>query len=171
MNSALHPTRLDVDHIAGEVEQLLSDVETTYGVDRHEAAKKTVFVSHETYTPARGGSADAEIASLRRAFGEHADDVVIANTKGFTGHAMGAGIEDVRHQVRCNVVGCRGYRKLQKSRIPTLAPCVWSRMTPDYALRLAAGFGSQLAVAFMRFRARTEDRVTQPGRVCGVACA
>ena len=55
---------------------------------------RDVFVSHETYTPARGGSAAAEIppcAGLRR----RADRVVIANTKGFTGHPMGVGIEDV----------------------------------------------------------------------------
>ncbi len=54
-----------------------------------------MFVSHETYTPARGGSAAAEIHALRRVFGPAADHIVITNTKGFTGHAMGAGIEDV----------------------------------------------------------------------------
>ena len=32
-----------------------------------------MFVSHETYTPARGGSAAAEIYALRRVFGEQAD--------------------------------------------------------------------------------------------------
>ena len=58
-------------------------------------AARMVFVSHETYTPARGGSASAEINALRRVFGDYADRIVIANTKGLTGHAMGAGIEDV----------------------------------------------------------------------------
>ena len=53
-----------------------------------------MFMSHETYTPAKGGSAAAEIESLRRAFGENASKVVVTNTKGFTGHPMGAGIED-----------------------------------------------------------------------------
>ena len=64
-------------------------------MDRHAIAGSTVFVSHETYTPARGGSASAEIHALRQVFGADADAVVITNTKGFTGHAMGAGIEDV----------------------------------------------------------------------------
>src|SRR5690606_11316287 len=36
----------------------------------------------------------AEIAALRRAFGEASSRVSIANTKGYTGHPMGAGIED-----------------------------------------------------------------------------
>ena len=53
-----------------------------------------MFMSHETYTPAKGGSAAAEIESLRRAFGPSASKVVVTNTKGFTGHPMGAGIED-----------------------------------------------------------------------------
>ena len=57
--------------------------------------RETVFVSHETYTPARGGSAAAEINALRAVFGADADRIVIANTKGFTGHPMGVGIEDV----------------------------------------------------------------------------
>ena len=65
------------------------------GVDRTQIAPQTVFVSHETYTPARGGSAAAEINALRRVFGAAAEPIVITNTKGFTGHAMGAGIEDV----------------------------------------------------------------------------
>ena len=93
-NSAFHGTRLDVQHIGGIMENLLAKAEAR-GVDRHAIAPSTVFVSHETYTPARGGSAAAEINSLRRVFGPDANAVVITNTKGFTGHAMGAGIEDV----------------------------------------------------------------------------
>ena len=93
-NSAFHGTRLDVEHIGEVMEKLLEQAEAR-GVDRHAIAANTVFVSHETYTPARGGSASAEIHALRRVFGPDADALVITNTKGFTGHAMGAGIEDV----------------------------------------------------------------------------
>ena len=53
--------------------------------------RQLVFVSHETYTPARGGSAAAEVDALRAVFGADADSVVVANTKGFTGHPMGVG--------------------------------------------------------------------------------
>ena len=41
------------------------------GIDRREIAPRTMFMSHETYTPARGGSASAEISALRRVFGEY----------------------------------------------------------------------------------------------------
>src|SRR5207244_1590804 len=94
-NSAFHGTRLDVQHIGQVMERLVNAAETHSGISRRQIAPRTVFVSHETYTPARGGSASAEIHALRRVFGDVADQIVIANTKGLTGHAMGTGIEDV----------------------------------------------------------------------------
>ena len=94
-NSAFHGTRLDVQHIGQVMEGLVAQAEKHSGISRQQIAPRTVFVSHETYTPARGGSASAEIYALRRVFGDAADQIVIANTKGFTGHAMATGIEDV----------------------------------------------------------------------------
>ncbi|HSD27404.1 MAG TPA: acyltransferase domain-containing protein, partial [Vicinamibacteria bacterium] len=94
-NSAYHGTRLDVNHISQVMETLVAQAESRWGVKRGLIAPETVFVSHETYTPARGGSASAEIHALRRVFGDAADRIVMANTKGFTGHAMAVGIEDV----------------------------------------------------------------------------
>ena len=49
-NSAFHGTRLDVEHIAQVMETVVAQAESR-GVDRHEIADSTVFVSHETYTP------------------------------------------------------------------------------------------------------------------------
>ncbi|MDV7391985.1 hypothetical protein RZS08_11545, partial [Arthrospira platensis SPKY1] len=85
-NSAFHGTRLDVQHIKGVMEEMVEQAEKDWGIDRHEIAGKTVFISHETYTPARGGSASAEIHALRHVFKESTDKIVIANTKGYTGH-------------------------------------------------------------------------------------
>ncbi len=93
-NCAFHGTRLDVDHIGGVMERVVSRAERR-GVRREEIAGETMFVSHETYTPARGGSAAAEIHALRQVFGDGADRIVIANVKGLTGHPMGVGLEDV----------------------------------------------------------------------------
>ena len=67
-NSAFHGTRLDVEHIGGVMEDVVAQAERR-GVSREEIAPETVFVSHETYTPARGGSAAAEIHALRQVFG------------------------------------------------------------------------------------------------------
>jgi malonyl CoA-acyl carrier protein transacylase len=166
VNSAHHPTRLDIDHISREVNALMERAERDFDFRREDIADRTVFVSHETYTPARGGSADAEISAIRNTFGDQADDIVIANTKGFTGHAQGASIEEM--------LAIKG---LQHERIPPIAnfeepdPNLGNlRLSEggeypvDYALRLAAGFGSQLALVLYRYRARTEDRTYDPGR-------
>ena len=92
-NSAFHGTRLNVNHISQVMDTLLKTAEGRFGISRSQIAAETMFVSHETYTPARGGSAAAEIHALRSAFGDQANQVIIANTKGFTGHTMGVGVE------------------------------------------------------------------------------
>jgi acyl transferase domain-containing protein/acyl carrier protein len=151
-NSAFHGTRLDVDHIGQVMEELMSQAERR-GVDRHAMAGQTMFMSHETYTPARGGSASAEINALRRVFGPDADSIVIANTKGFTGHAMGAGIEEVV-AVKALETGIvppvPNFREVD----PELGQLNLSKggaYPVTYALRLAAGFGSQISMALLRW--------------------
>jgi len=163
-NSAYHGTRLDVTHVSEIMERLVSTAERRFGIRREAIAPHTVFVSHETYTPARGGSASAEIRALRHVFGEQASKVVIANTKGFTGHAMGVGIEDVV-----------AVKALEYGRVPPIAN-IDNGFEPDpelgdlnlsrggeypvrYALRLGAGFGSQIAMVLLRRVAGVGERV------------
>jgi acyl transferase domain-containing protein/NAD(P)-dependent dehydrogenase (short-subunit alcohol dehydrogenase family)/acyl carrier protein len=177
-NSAFHGTRLDVGHICQIMEKLISDVEREWGVSRYELARHMVFVSHETYTPARGGSASAEVFALRTVFGDVADQIVIANTKGATGHPMAVGIEDVV-----------AVKILETGVVPPVAN--FKEVDPDlgqlnlskggsypvqYALRLGAGFGSQICMTLMRWipapggiHARVNDlgyryRITDPGQ-------
>ena len=152
-NSAFHGTRLDVTHIKETMERLISDAEEKWGIDRFQIAEETAFISHETYTPARGGSAQAEIFALRSVFGEAADKIVIANTKGYTGHPMGVGIEDVL-----------AIKSLETGLVPAVAN--FKEIDPElgelnlsrggsypvrYALRLAAGFGSQISMVLLRW--------------------
>ena len=152
-NSAYHGTRLDVDHVAKTVDNFVGEMENRWGLDRHDIAKDLVFFSHETYTPARGGSAQSEVKALRQTFGKSTDSMVIANTKGFTGHPMGVGIEDASM-----------FYGLLKKRIPPIA----NHKVMDeelgnlhlskggdypglkYGLRFAAGFGSQIGLSFVR---------------------
>ncbi|MBK5112324.1 MAG: SDR family NAD(P)-dependent oxidoreductase [Candidatus Heimdallarchaeota archaeon] len=164
VNSAFHGTRLDRDHISSQMDEFISIIERRFNISREEMAKEMVFVSHETYTPARGGSASAEVDALRKTFGSMLDRIVIANTKGFTGHAMGAGIEDVV-----------AIKILEKGIVPPVAN--WKELDPElgplnlskggkynvkYALRFAAGFGSQLTLALFRLN-------TSSGRLEGQA--
>ena len=157
-NSAFHATRIDVDHLSGEMNGFMSGMEKRHGLQRKQIAKSMVFMSHETYTPARGGSADAEIAALRKTFGQDSREITITNTKGFTGHTLGAAIEDA-------VL----VKALQKSRVPPIANL--KKVPPEFAdlklihsgqgdfrfgLHFSAGFGSHFAFLFIK-------RVTEKG--------
>ncbi len=171
-NSAFHGTRLDVEHIAGVFGRFTDHLGELLGRTRAEIARTALFVSHETYTPARGGSSAAEVEAIRRTFGTAANQLVIANTKGYTGHPMGATIEDV--------VALKG---LQRGIVPAIAnmgeghcgidpdfsDLAFADGSPlaegvDVAIRFAAGFGSQMALIAYKRRARSEERLHDVAR-------
>jgi malonyl CoA-acyl carrier protein transacylase len=160
-NSAFHGTRLDVDHIAMVMDALVTAAERRFGLHRHFMAPQMVFMSHETFTPARGGSASAEVVALRHTFGESANEVIVANTKGFTGHPMGVGVEDViaLKALEYGIVPpVPNYKEVD----PDLGPLNLSRggrYPVQYALHLAAGFGSQIAMTLTRRIPGGLDRV------------
>ena len=160
-NSAFHGTRLDVEHISQVVESLVSSAERRFGIDRRSIVRETVFMSHETFTPARGGSASAEVAALRSVFGPGASEIVVANTKGFTGHPMGVGIEDViavkilEHGI---VPPVPNFREVDPD-LGLLNLSRGGRYPVTYAIHLAAGFGSQISLTFTRRVPGPLDRV------------
>ncbi|MFZ0912714.1 MAG: SDR family NAD(P)-dependent oxidoreductase [Candidatus Korobacteraceae bacterium] len=169
-NSAFHGTRLDVQHIGQVMERLVAEAETCSGVARNQIAPQMVFVSHETYTPARGGSASAEIHALRRVFGDSSDRIVIANTKGLTGHAMATGIEDVL-----------AVKALETGLVPPVAN--FKEVDPElgllnlskggaypvqYAMHLGAGFGSQISMILLRW-VPTKDGIRRGPNALGYA--
>jgi len=169
-NSAFHGTRLDVQHIGQVMEALLTKAETGSGISRRQIAPQMVFVSHETYTPARGGSASAEIHALRRVFGEVADRIVIANTKGFTGHAMGTGIEDVV-AVKALETGCVPPVANFKEVDPELGQLNLSKggaYPIEYAVHLGAGFGSQISMMLLHWT-KTKDGIHRSSNALGYA--
>jgi len=169
-NSAFHGTRLDVQHIGQVMETLIATAEAQSGISRREIAPQTVFVSHETYTPARGGSASAEIHALRRVFGDVADRIVIANTKGFTGHAMGTGIEDVV-AVKALETGCVPPVANFKEVDPELGQLNLSKggfYPVEYAIHLGAGFGSQISMMLLHW-VQTKDGIRRSPNALGYA--
>ncbi|HUL61341.1 MAG TPA: SDR family NAD(P)-dependent oxidoreductase [Anaeromyxobacteraceae bacterium] len=163
-NSAFHATRLDVDHVAATVESLVRSAERRFGLDRRAMAPELVFMSHETFTPARGGSASAEVAALRRVFGGAASEIVVSNTKGFTGHAMGVGVEDVvavkilEHGI---VPPVPNFRE-EDPELGVLNLSRGGRYPVNYAIHLAAGFGSQIALTLTRRIPGGAERVDRP---------
>ncbi len=169
-NSAFHGTRLDVQHIGQVMEDLIAHAETHSGISRQQIAPHTVFVSHETYTPARGGSASAEIHALRRVFGDAADQIVIANTKGMTGHAMGTGIEDVVavKALETGMVPPVANFKEIDPELGTLNLSKGGAYPIEYAIRLGAGFGSQISMTLLRWVA-TKDGIRRRPNALGYA--
>ncbi len=163
-NSAFHGTRLDIKHICQVMEKLVSKAEKSFGISRSEIASQTVFVSHETYTPARGGSASAEINALRTVFGADADKIVIANTKGFTGHAMGAGVEDVVaiKALETGIVPPIANFKEEDPELGHLNLSHGGAYPINYALRLGAGFGSQISMSLIRYVPTADGKRRSP---------
>ncbi|HEY4692279.1 MAG TPA: beta-ketoacyl synthase N-terminal-like domain-containing protein, partial [Bellilinea sp.] len=150
-NSAFHGTRLDINHVSQVMQRVVEQAELRFGIQRADIAANTLFMSHETYTPARGGSAAAEIHALRNTFTDHANQVIIANTKGFTGHTMGVGIEDVVavKALQYGIVPPIAHYDGDFDPDPELGDLNLSqggKYDVKYALRLGAGFGSQIAM-------------------------
>jgi 3-oxoacyl-(acyl-carrier-protein) synthase len=160
-NSAYHGTRLDVNHIASVMDALMTSAERRFGLHRQAIAAQTVFMSHETFTPARGGSASAEVVALRHTFGDAAKELVVANTKGFTGHPMGVGIEDVialkilEHGI---VPPVPNFREVD-TELGELNLSRGGRYPVQFVLHLSAGFGSQIAMALTRRIPGAPERV------------
>ena len=160
-NSGFHGTRLDVAHISLEMNKFLDNVWRRHGISRNQIAESCMFMSHETYTPARGGSSIAEMESLKSTFGKSASKIIISNTKGFTGHPMGAGIEEVI-----------AIKSLEHGKIPPIANfkepdenlgnlrlSTGNDKPVNYAFRIGAGFGSQLAFTLYK-KASSGERKT-----------
>jgi malonyl CoA-acyl carrier protein transacylase len=147
-NSAFHPTRLDVNHVAEVMDRMVSKAEKKYNLNRAEMSKETVFISHETYTPARGGSASAEVFALKNTFKDNVKNVIVSNVKGFTGHSMGAGLEDVIavHSLNTGNVPPIANYKEPDPELEGINLSKGGHYNFKYALRLAAGFGSQLSM-------------------------
>ena len=151
-NSAYHGTRIDVDHVSDVMNRLVTSAERRFGLNRYTLAQQLVFISHETFTPARGGSAAAEVTALRKTFGDATPSIVVCNTKGFTGHPMGAGVEDVIAVkiLEYGIVPPVANYKEVDPELGTLNLSRGGRYPVQYALHLAAGFGSQISMTLVR---------------------
>jgi len=151
-NSAFHGAALDRKHIASELKRFLTDVEFIHGINKAEIATHGVYFSHETSTHATAASSCAgnECAALREVFGDELlSKLLILNTKGFTGHPMGVSFEDVTAVevlMRQTVPPVSNY-SVKDDYLGDLNISKGGPYACRYALRFAAGFGSQVAFA------------------------
>ena len=151
-NSAFDGSALDRHHIGSELIRFLDDVELIHGICKAEIATHGVYFSHETCTHASSASSCAgnEVAALRHAFGDDLlSKLLILNTKGFTGHPMGVSFEDVAAVevlLKQSVPPIPNYSQ-KDDYLGDLNLSKGGKYACRYALRFAAGFGSQVAFA------------------------
>jgi len=154
-NSAYHGAALDRHHIATELERFLYTVEQRHGITRADIATWGVYLSHETGTFASETASCAynEVHALRQCFGEDLlQHLLLVNTKGLTGHPMGVSFEDVAavQVLHTGIVPPMPAYTQPDTRLNNGRPLKLSRggsYDARYALRFAAGFGSQVAFA------------------------
>mmetsp|Transcript_5038 Transcript_5038/g.8414 ORF Transcript_5038/g.8414 Transcript_5038/m.8414 type:complete len:323 (+) Transcript_5038:135-1103(+) len=151
-NSAYHGAALCQKHIASELRRFLATVEADHGISVEELAKSGIYFSHETCTHAAPKSSCAynEVGALREAFGAHMSELLLLNTKGFTGHPMGVSFEDVtavEALFRGMVPPLANYKVPDAHLGSDLNLSKGGSYDAKYALRFAAGFGSHVCFA------------------------
>lgn len=151
-NSAFHGASMDRKHIASELNRFLTDIEMIHGISKAEIATHGVYFSHETSTHASSAASCAgnEISALRSVFGDNLlSKLLILNTKGFTGHPMGVSFEDVAavEVLLRQVVPPVPNYKHRDEYLGDIKISQGGAYACRYALRFAAGFGSQVAFA------------------------
>ena len=123
-------------------------------MSREEIAPETVFVSHETYTPARGGSAAAEIHALRAGLRRRRR---LDRDRQHQGHSpatrWASGSRTCSRSRRSRRASCRRSRTSATSTRSSgeLNLSHGGAYPIRYALRLAAGFGSQISMILLRW--------------------
>ncbi len=150
-NSAHHGAALNKEHIKIELERFLQIVWRKHGISREDIANHGVYFSHETCTNSSPITSCAynEIYALRECFGPLLEKFPIINTKGFTGHPMGVSFEDVAavEVLHKGVLPPTSNFEGVDPFLGNLRLSMGEKFPARYALRFAAGFGSQIALA------------------------
>jgi acyl transferase domain-containing protein/NAD(P)-dependent dehydrogenase (short-subunit alcohol dehydrogenase family) len=160
-NLAGHQTRIDSKRFSVELNKFISRMERVYRINRTQIASRLLYFSHETYTPKKGGCSQTEKAALAATFGEQFREILVTNTKGMTGHPIGASVEEA---VAAKALQ---YQKVPpvvnyKEPDPELAGLKLSKggtHSFDYALRMVAGFGGQGNYILMQKIAEGDERI------------
>ncbi len=144
-NTAGHQVKIDGNEFSIQLDRFLNKMENEYGINRNTIAPRTVYYSHETCSPRKGGCSIAEKQALHHAFGEKFRELKVINTKGMTGHTLGASIEEAV------AAKCLQYQKIPpvvnyREPDPELEGLNLSEggnYNFDYILRIVAGYGAQ----------------------------
>ncbi len=159
-NVAGHQSKIDTNKHCIELDKFITKMENEHCINRNRIASKLVYCSHETYSR-KPGCSYMERTSLESAFGEKFKEIKVINTKGMTGHIMGASIEEAVSA-----------KALQYQKIPPVVNI--KEIDPeleglnlskggdyefDYVLRAVAAFGGQGNYHLMQKIAKGNERI------------
>lgn len=159
-NAAGHQSKIDTNKHCIELDRFIAKMENEHCLNRSSIASKLVYCSHETYSH-KPGCSYMERTSLESAFGEKFKEIKVINTKGMTGHIMGASIEEAVSA-----------KALQYQKIPPVVNI--KQIDPeleglnlskggdyefDYVLRAVAAFGGQGNYHLMQRIAKGNERI------------
>lgn len=160
-NTAGHQSKIESAKYCTELNRFLTKVENEYGLNRKTIAARTVYYSHETYSPRQGGCSHTEKMALESAFGEGFRKLKVINTKGMTGHIMGASIEEavaakvLQYQKIPPIVNYRD----PDSELEGLNLSQGGAYDFDYVLRMVVGFGGQGNYHLLQKIAAGDERI------------
>ena len=164
-NSAFHASLMDAKTTSAQLNKFITAMEEQHHIERHALARDLIYFSHETCTHSNGGCAKVEMDAIAATFAASKQHILLANTKGFTGHPMGVGMEDVIavQSLHTGLVPPIANHKqtdplleLQPGQLPLLGGD--GKHDRHYVLRFAAGFGSQFAyVLYRKYEPRYES--------------
>lgn len=162
-NSAHHPTAMDSVSIGHHLSVFLNRLETQGILSEYELSElplHCIYFAHETGTYANGGCAKVEMDALAHVFADKKKHMLITNTKGFTGHPMAVGFEDVmavESLVRGIIPPVANHRNTDpKLGLEADQISKGGAHDRNYVLRFAAGFGSQFVyVLYKKWDPRT----------------
>ncbi|MCU0489446.1 MAG: acyltransferase domain-containing protein [Anaerolineales bacterium] len=165
-NTAKHISQIDSETFARELDRFISRMEQEYGLQREQLARQTVYLSHETYTPPRGGCSQTEAYALKRTFGDRVSQIIVGNTKGMTGHTMGASLEDAVAAKSLQFGKCPPVVNFSQPDPQLAGLQLWKGGSHDrrFALKMSAGFGAQGHFALLQKICTGEERIVDPAR-------
>jgi acyl transferase domain-containing protein/NAD(P)-dependent dehydrogenase (short-subunit alcohol dehydrogenase family)/acyl carrier protein len=163
-NTAKHISQIDAETFSNEFDKFISRMEQAYGLQRDQIARNTLYISHEPFTPPRGGCSHTEAQALRTAFSKNFQEIIVGNSKGMTGHTMGASLEDALIAKALQYGKCPPVVNLSEPDAELEGLNFWKGGTHncEFALKLSAGFGSQGHFAMIKKISSGDHRIANP---------
>ncbi|HEY9061759.1 MAG TPA: SDR family NAD(P)-dependent oxidoreductase [Pseudobacteroides sp.] len=160
-NAGGHQSKIDVNKHCVELDRFISKMENEHNLSRNDITSKMVYCSHETYSNKQGGCSNMEKIALEKTFGEKFREIKVINTKGMTGHTLGASIEEA---VSAKVLQYQEIPPVANYKVPDpdlegLNLSKGGKYEFEYVLRTVAAFGANGNYHLLQKIAHGDERI------------